>query len=690
METVTNAVPSLLTTTGADGILQNANAAAVEAAGYDDKEDVIGSYYWDVFIAPAERDDVVERFEALAPDFPPGEYENTFVNARGERRVVYWRTAPYRDETGTVTAIVSGGVDITMRRRRELELERERDVQTTVFDSMPGVLVVLARDGTIRDRDAKDPRVGANRAFREAIAWPDEHLVGRPFLDLVIEDDDGRAARAIAAAAAGSASDKLESELACGDGRNRAFAWAAVPVSDVTGRMEGLVLVCGMEITERRRLEAEKEREREFLNAIANNAPSLLCLIDDKGVLTERGANIAFERTLEYEPAEIGGQVFWEAFVDPPEADEVRETIIGRIAAGEAPAEHDNTWLDEDRSAAARWRGHARRSRSWTSGRSSSSPGSTSPSASAATRSCTRRGRDSCVPRRRRDARSSETCTTARSSGSSRCPSRSDSLESRMESDRDAALELLTGRTGGARTGPRGAPRARARYSPGRAHGPRAPAGARDPRRSLTRSRRSRRLPTSDSSTDVEAAAYYVVAESLTNVAKYARATRRRSSVRERRACWWSPSPTTGWAERIPRRDPGSAASRIACGARRDARDREPARARERPIRAEIPLVGVRREIHSRHEQPAHRHRHFPLRRRRGLDCAAAGSGRRLRRGGRRSSAAFCATPSRPTAARRRTRWGTSTSPRSRTPVPPPTPLSRPNVRCETPHGRAA
>ena len=59
-----------------------------------------------------------------------------------------------------------------MRRKRERELERERDVQTTVFETIPSVMVVLARDGTIRDRDAADPRVGANRAFRLALGWP--------------------------------------------------------------------------------------------------------------------------------------------------------------------------------------------------------------------------------------------------------------------------------------------------------------------------------------------------------------------------------------------------------------------------------------------------------------------------------------------------------------------------------------
>jgi PAS domain S-box-containing protein len=343
-DTVTDTVPSLLTTIDTSGVIRNLNAAAVEAAGYSEKRDVIGRSYWDVFIDPSERAAVIERFDALAPGFEAGEYENAFVNARGERRVVFWRTAPVHDESGEVVAIVSGGLDITVRRERERELERERDVQTTVFEAMPSIMVVLAPDGTIRDRDADDPRVGANRAFQSAVRWPDEQVIGRPFLDLVVEDDDGRAAAAIETAAGGDTSPEVESELRSADGTSRVFVWSAIPIADVTGRLDRLVLICGADITERKRLEVENERERAFLNAIANNAPSLLCLIDLDGVVTDRGANIAFEHTLEYDPEEIGGQVFWEAFIDPSESDEVR-AAIGRIAAGELPQERDDTWI---------------------------------------------------------------------------------------------------------------------------------------------------------------------------------------------------------------------------------------------------------------------------------------------------------------------------------------------------------
>jgi PAS domain S-box-containing protein len=139
-------------------------------------------------------------------------------------------------------------------------------------------------------------------------------------------------------------SEEVESALLSSDGTSRVFSWSAIPIADVTSRRDRIVLISGADITERKRLELENERERAFLNAIANNAPSLLCLIDADGVLTDRGANIAFEHTLEYEPGEIGGQVLWDTFVDPVDRDAVKEIVEG-VARGEMPKERDHAWV---------------------------------------------------------------------------------------------------------------------------------------------------------------------------------------------------------------------------------------------------------------------------------------------------------------------------------------------------------
>jgi PAS domain S-box-containing protein len=202
--------PSLLVTVDLEGRIVNANGAAVEAAGCDDEEEVRGRYFWDVFIAPEERETIRAGFAAAAPEHHASEYENAdaFTNRRGERRVIFWRSAPVRDDTGGVVSVVAGGLDIS----------------------------------------------------------------------------------------------------------------------------------------DRHRLEAEKEREREFLNAIADNAPSLLCLIDHEGRVAERGVNTAFEQVLECDRRDVGGNVFWERWVDPLEADDVR-TRIERVVRGESLGDHDNLWV---------------------------------------------------------------------------------------------------------------------------------------------------------------------------------------------------------------------------------------------------------------------------------------------------------------------------------------------------------
>ena len=69
---------------------------------------------------------------------------------------------------------------------------------------------------------------------------------------------------------------------------------------------------------------AELERERELLNAIANTAPSLLCLIDPDGTVRPYATNRAFERRLGYEPGETSGMRFWEQYVPTEDAPAVR------------------------------------------------------------------------------------------------------------------------------------------------------------------------------------------------------------------------------------------------------------------------------------------------------------------------------------------------------------------------------
>jgi PAS domain S-box-containing protein len=92
---------------------------------------------------------------------------------------------------------------------------------------------------------------------------------------------------------------------------------------------------------------AELERERQLLNAIANYAPSLICLVDDDGRVRPYATNRAFERTLGWEPHETGGVLFWERYVPDGERAAARDCILSAVRTG-GPSECEGRWLQRD------------------------------------------------------------------------------------------------------------------------------------------------------------------------------------------------------------------------------------------------------------------------------------------------------------------------------------------------------
>jgi len=255
LETVINTAPSLLSVVDTEGRIRNFNRAVEVASGHDDddRRRLDGAYFWDVFIDPTEREEMIARFRAAAPEFAPAEYENAFTDARGKDRVIAWRAAPLTDESGSVVRIIAGGIDITDRKRREVDLQRQRDFANTVADTIPSFIVLT-------DHDANVVPFGANRAFCAAVGHSLEELSGRSFLEIVARDDEFAARMAIAGAANGVPQAERETRWVTGDGRELTVAWTATPILDQWGVAR--VLVSGVDVSERKRQEEELRASR--------------------------------------------------------------------------------------------------------------------------------------------------------------------------------------------------------------------------------------------------------------------------------------------------------------------------------------------------------------------------------------------------------------------------------------------
>jgi PAS domain S-box-containing protein len=124
IRTVVDAAPSFFCLVDPEGRIVRYNRT-LETAAAPQAGTVRGELFWDVFIAPADREAVRREFEELVATAQPGEYENHWLAADGEQLLVAWTLTPLLDEEGRQRFLVSG-MDVTDRRRQEEELRRSR------------------------------------------------------------------------------------------------------------------------------------------------------------------------------------------------------------------------------------------------------------------------------------------------------------------------------------------------------------------------------------------------------------------------------------------------------------------------------------------------------------------------------------------------------------------------------------
>ena len=125
IRTVVDSTPSLLCLATPGGYIVRFNTSLERLSGRREDDITRGHAFWDIFIAPEERDRVRAALEQVVAEGGRGEFENTWITADGERRRVTWSTTPLRDDRGDPRLLICG-MDITERKLHEDELRRSR------------------------------------------------------------------------------------------------------------------------------------------------------------------------------------------------------------------------------------------------------------------------------------------------------------------------------------------------------------------------------------------------------------------------------------------------------------------------------------------------------------------------------------------------------------------------------------
>ena len=337
LETVTDTAPSLLVNVSTEGRILNQNQAAVAASGAVDQEHIRGLYFWDVFIDPSERDDVIKRFRALAPRFEASEYENAFTNQQGERRVVYWRSAPVLGQDGTVLSIIAGGLDITDRELLVEEMQREREFLNAIANNAPSLLALIDASGRVVD-------LATNIAFEQTLEHAPEDTGGHVFWERYVDPGDADEVREILERVfRGELVGEHDHHWITSTGRRLLIAWTCTSLPRLDERT--LFLISGVDVTERVEREQEVERRRDFLNAITTAVPSFLIAVDPEARFVQDATNHAFCDTFGWTEPEIVGESFVE-LIAHEDGDVVRKAIAD--AADAAQDERESRWFDRN------------------------------------------------------------------------------------------------------------------------------------------------------------------------------------------------------------------------------------------------------------------------------------------------------------------------------------------------------
>lgn len=117
------------------------NREAEALTGYTEPE-VVGRFYWDLFIRDEDLTGIRDHFSVLIAGHLPSHRENFWKMRDGSLREIAWSNTALKDDAGEIVYIVSTGVDISATRRAELALA---SLSETALNQMQGERRKLSR-----------------------------------------------------------------------------------------------------------------------------------------------------------------------------------------------------------------------------------------------------------------------------------------------------------------------------------------------------------------------------------------------------------------------------------------------------------------------------------------------------------------------------------------------------------------
>jgi PAS domain S-box-containing protein len=274
-----------------------------------------------------------DTFEWIGVDGRPFDLEaeaaregraTTFVEHEGEVVASLVHDAALEEERDLVDA-VGAAASLALARLRTVEALRQSEGRyRALLDAAPDLMFRFDRKGTYLDFSGHP----------EDLVIPPERLLGSRVHDVLPAD--------VADTLVAGIEEAIDTgRLVTGDYRVEIEGVERDFEARIVKNGEEAILVA-REFTELKRLNAQLERERDFIRTVVDNTPSLFCMIDPHGRIVRLNQTLEQLSGVRDEPS-VHERHFWEVFIVPEEAEEVHAELASLAAEG-AAGEHENRW----------------------------------------------------------------------------------------------------------------------------------------------------------------------------------------------------------------------------------------------------------------------------------------------------------------------------------------------------------